>query len=115
MIVNSYSVIGMEDLNISGMVKNRRLSKAISDTGWAEFVSFLGYKAEWAGRTVQKVGRFFPSSKMCSQCGAIKKDLTLGDREWVCGCGKKILRDVNAAINIKNEAVRLLAQGVACA
>jgi putative transposase len=115
MVVNAYSVIGLEDLTISGMVKNRKLSKVISDAGWAQFVSFLSYKAEWAGRTVQKVGKFFPSSKLCSCCGSIKKDLTLADRSWVCDCGVKVSRDLNASINIKNEAIRLLAQGVACA
>jgi len=115
MIVNAYSIIGLEDLTISGMVKNRKLSKAISDVGWSQFVSFLSYKAEWGGRTVQKIEKFFPSSKLCSCCGVIKKDLTLKDRSWVCDCGVEIFRDLNAAINIKNEAVRLLAQGVACA
>jgi putative transposase len=115
MIVNTYSVIGLEDLTISGMVKNRKLSKAISDVGWSQFVSFLSYKAEWYGRTIQKIGKFFPSSKLCSCCGVIKKDLTLKDRSWICDCGVGISRDLNAAINIRNEAVRLLAQGVACA
>jgi len=115
MIVNTYSVIGLEDLTISGMVKNRKLSKAISDVGWSQFVSFLSYKAEWYGRTIQKIGKFFPSSKLCSCCGVIKRNLTLGDRSWICDCGVEISRDLNAAINIRNEAVRLLAQGVACA
>jgi len=115
MIVDNYSIIGLEDLTISGMVKNRKLSKAISDVGWSQFVSFLSYKAEWAGRIVQKIGKFFPSSKLCSCCGVIKKDLTLKDRSWVCDCGVGISRDLNAAVNIRNEAVRLLAQGVACA
>jgi len=115
MIVNAYSVIGLEDLTVSGMVKNRKLSKAISDVGWSQFVSFLSYKAEWSGRTIQKIGKFFPSSKLCSNYGVIKKDLTLKDREWICDCGVEIFRDLNAAINIKNEALRLLAQGVACA
>jgi len=115
MIVNAYSVIGLEDLTVSGMVQNRKLSKAISDAGWSQFVSFLSYKAEWAGRTVQKIGKFFPSSKLCSNCGVIKKDLTLADRSWICDCGVRISRDLNAAVNIKNEAIRLLAQEVACA
>jgi putative transposase len=115
MIVNAYSVIGLEDLTISGMVQNRKLSKAISDAGWSQFVSFLSYKAEWAGRTVQKIGKFFPSSKLCSNCGVIKKDLTLADRSWICDCGVRISRDLNASINIKNEAIRLLAQEIACA
>jgi putative transposase len=115
MIVDNYSVIGLEDLTISGMVKNRKLSKAISDVGWSQFISFLSYKAEWSGRTVQKIEKFFPSSKLCSCCGVIKKDLTRSDRSWTCDCGVEISRDLNAAVNIKNEAVRLLAQGVACA
>jgi putative transposase len=115
MVVNTYSVIGLEDLTISGMVQNRKLSRVISDAGWSQFISFLSYKAEWAGRTVQKIGKFFPSSKLCSYCGVIKKDLTLKDRSWICDCGVRISRDLNAAINIKNEALRLLAQGVACA
>jgi len=115
MIVDNYSIIGLEDLTISGMVKNRKLSKAISDVGWSQFISFLSYKAEWSGRIIQKIGKFFPSSKLCSCCGVIKKDLTLKDRSWICDCGVRISRDLNAAVNIKNEAVRLLAQGVACA
>jgi len=94
----------IENLNIKGMLKNRRLSKAITDCGWREFTSFLKYKSEWAGKNVLEIGRFEPSSKTCSVCGAINKRLTLADRVWVCECGAKHDRDINAAINIRDFA-----------
>ena len=104
------------------MVKNRRLAKSISDAGWSSFGSILSYKASWRGRTLQKVDGFFPSSKLCADCGAKNVNLKLSDREWVCeGCGVVHDRDENAAVNIENESLRMFseisidAQGVACA
>lgn len=71
------------------------------------FTSMLQYKAEWNGKNILKIGRFNPSSKMCSKCGNINKELQLKDREWICsGCGYILNRDVNAAINIKNFALK---------
>jgi putative transposase len=89
------------------MVKNRNLARAISDQGWREFRSMLEYKASWHGKNIQVIGRFDPSSKTCSSCGNINKELKLSDREWACSsCGVVHDRDVNAAINIKNFGLR---------
>lgn len=113
-LVTNYDVIGIEDLNIGGMVKNHKLSRSIQDASWGKFVMLLEYKAAWYGKTVQRVDRFFPSTKMCNNCGLLKK-VTLQERDWICECGNVIDRDQNAAMNLRDEAVRLLAQGVACA
>ena len=91
----------MEGLNIKGMVRNHHLAKSISDAGWGQFFELLSYKAEEAGRVVIKVPRFEPTSKTCSECGAINQELTLSDRQWVCkSCGVLHDRDYNAAKNI---------------
>lgn len=91
----------MEDLNVSGMMKNRHLSKAIAEHGFYEFIRQMRYKCEWNGIEFLQVGRFYPSSKTCSCCGSIKHDLKLNDRVYVCGdCGLRIDRDYNAAINL---------------
>lgn len=93
--------IGVEDLNIKGMVKNRKLAKQISDVAWGQFLSLLDYKGELYGCEIHRVARFFPSSKRCSNCGYIKEDLTLKDREWNCPeCQSNHDRDINAAKNI---------------
>lgn len=93
--------IGVEDLNIKGMVKNRKLSKQISDVAWGQFLSLLEYKGELYGCEIHKVERFFPSSKRCSNCGYIKEDLILKKREWSCPeCHANHDRDLNAATNI---------------
>jgi putative transposase len=98
-IVDENQVICIEDLAVKNMVKNRKLSKAISDCGWSQFVSFLSYKANWNGKTIIKIGRFDPSSKMCS-CGKINNNLKLSDRTWKCLCGLEHDRDILAANNI---------------
>lgn len=101
-IVRDYDLICIEDLNISGMIKNHKLAKSISDVSWSKFYSMLEYKADWYGKQVVKVGRFEPTSKTCSCCGWINKELTLKDRVFACPvCGLEIDRDYNAAINIK--------------
>ena len=82
------------------MVKNRSLARAISDAAWADFRSFLEYKAVWYGREVIAVDRFFPSSKLCSVCGTLQDKMPLNVREWTCDCGTTHDRDVNAAKNI---------------
>jgi putative transposase len=102
------NTIVMEDLNIKGMVKNHNMAGAVSDGGWGEFVRQIKYKCEWSGKNFVQIDRWFPSSKMCSVCGQIKDDLTLADREYICDCGNKINRDLNAAINIKNEGLNKL-------
>ncbi len=102
LIIKNFDGICVEDLNISGMIKNRRLSKSIIDLGWAEFVRLLEYKAQWAGKTILKAGRFFPSSKICHSCDSKNSSLKLSDRVWTCpSCGKVLDRDINAAINLK--------------
>lgn len=99
--VKNYGFIAVEDLNIKGMVRNHNLAKSISDSSWGRFFELLSYKAEEAGRIVVKIPRFEPTSKTCSSCGAIKQDLTLNDRQWVCqSCGTLHDRDFNAAKNI---------------
>jgi putative transposase len=108
-LVNENQVICLEDLNVSNMVKNHKLAKSISDVSWSKFVELLKYKCNWYGRELVQVDKFFPSSKMCSNCGNIKKDLTLKDREYVCSfCGLVIDRDYNSALNILREGLRIL-------
>ncbi|MEZ4866337.1 MAG: RNA-guided endonuclease TnpB family protein [Caldilineaceae bacterium] len=106
-IVDNFGTIAFESLNINGMLKNHSLAKAIADAGWNQFVNFVEYKAAWAGCEVLQVDRFFPSSKLCSDCGAKHKSLTLNIRQWVCTeCGVIHDRDENAAINILKETTR---------
>lgn len=106
-------VVVVEDLAVKNMVKNSHLAKAISDVGWSGFVVRLEQKMTAKGGVVVKINRFFPSSKTCSACGAVLSELPLSVREWTCGgCGVTHDRDVNAAINIRNEGIKqLLADG----
>jgi putative transposase len=107
-IAKTYRLVGMEDLNVKGMSRNRRLALSISDASLGEIVRQQVYKSEASGGLVVKVGRFFASSKLCSDCGEINQSLTLSDRTWVCtGCGTKHDRDWNASKNIEKEARRL--------
>lgn len=106
-LVKECRTIAIEDLNVKGMMKNHCLAKSISDVGWSMFTTMLEYKCEWYGVNLLKIGRFEPSSKTCSNCGAVNKELTLKDREWACkNCNTKHDRDINAAVNIKNFALR---------
>ncbi len=100
-LVLSYGLIGIEDLNVRGMLKNRGLAKAIAATGWGTFRLMLEYKGEWYGSYIHKVDRFFPSSKICNRCGYVLDELPLLVREWQCPiCGAVHDRDINSAINI---------------
>ena len=102
-LIRENQTICIEDLNVKGMMKNRKLSKHIGDAGWGMFFQFLRYKSDWYGSNIVTIGRFEPSSKTCSKCGYIKHDLTLKDRAWICpACGENHDRDVNAAINIRD-------------
>ena len=92
----------METLNVKGMVKNPKLSKRIADANWGEIVRQLKYKADWHGRKIIEIDRFFPSSKRCSSCGYIKQGLKLDIRYWQCPeCNINHYRDINASINIR--------------
>ncbi len=107
-LVQTHGFIGIEDLNVKDMVKNQKLALSLSDAALGELRRQLEYKTEWAGVILQKVGRWFPSRKLCHTCGHKNEILTLPDRKWVCvGCGKVVDRDFNAALNIRDEALRL--------
>ena len=112
-IVSNYDVICLEDLNIKGMIKNRKLAKHISDASWGTFVGLLEYKADWNDKKVVKINRWYPSSKTCCECGYINQDLKLSDRKWVCKNGHKLDRDLNAAKNILNEGLKIYRQELA--
>jgi putative transposase len=106
-LVNKYDTICIENLSVTEMVKNHRISRAISDMGWGEFKTMLDYKCNWYGKNLSIIGRFEPSSKTCNCCGYINRELALNIREWICsGCNTKHDRDVNAAKNIKNFGLR---------
>jgi putative transposase len=110
LLAEQYGFIGVESLNVKGMMKNRALAQALGDAAFGTFNRFLSTKVEARIGKVQAVGRFYPSSKTCSCCGQVKAELTLAEREFVCDtCGFTLDRDVNAAINILNEALRLSA------
>ncbi len=100
-LAKSHSKVVIEDLNVSCMMKNRRLARAVADVGFYEFRRQLEYKCGWYGSELVVVSRTFPSSKMCSQCGYRKKNLSLSEREYHCEqCGLEIDRDLNAALNL---------------
>ncbi len=111
-LVSESQVIVVENLNVKGMVKNRKLSKAISDVGWGKFVNFIDYKLKQKNGELVEIDRFFPSSKTCSCCGYILSELSLDVREWDCpNCQTHHDRDENAALNIRNEGIRILTEG----
>ena len=99
--------IGVENLNIQGMMKNHKLAKSIADVAWNQFLNFLEYKAAEVGKHILEINRFYPSSKACSSCGVVNNALTLAMRVWTCQeCGKTHLRDFNASKNIAMESIR---------
>ena len=107
--VRESQAIAVEDLNVRGMEKNRRLAKSVSDASMSEMARQLEYKCAWHGRRFVKVSRWYPSSKMCSTCGHVLEELPLSVRAWTCPvCGASHDRDLNAAVNIAREGARLL-------
>lgn len=112
-LIKNHDVIAIEDLNVKGMVKNHKLAKAISDSSWSTFTTMLAYKAEWYGKTLVKIDRWYPSSKTCSGCNHLltKAELPLSLRSWDCpSCLQKNNRDINASINILNQGLMLAEQ-----
>ena len=108
-LVNNFDIIAIENLQVKNMVRNKKLSRSISDTSWSKFTSMLSYKCNWYDKQLVKVNTFFPSSKTCSCCGYKLESLPLDIRAWNCPeCGESHDRDVNAAKNIHNEGLRLL-------
>ena len=106
------SFICIEDLNVGGMMKNRHLSKAVQQQCFYEFRKQIEYKSKWNNISVIIADRFFPSSKLCSCCGNIKKDLKLSDRIYKCECGNIIDRDFQASLNLKQYGENVLKQSV---
>jgi putative transposase len=112
-VVSENQVLCLEDLHVKGMVKNRKLAKSIHDCGWGMFKQFVTYKADWYGRQVVLIDRFYPSSKMCSHCQEVNPMLSLSERVWICPhCKTNHDRDENAASNVLDEGLRLLTVSV---
>ncbi|MFV8246564.1 RNA-guided endonuclease InsQ/TnpB family protein [Mycolicibacterium peregrinum] len=99
-VVKTHDRLVIEDLNVAGMLGNRRLARAISDAGWTEFARLLKYKQSWRGGHVVEADRWYPSTRQCSQCGEVDHTLTLAERVFTCGCGHAVDRDTNAATNL---------------
>ena len=108
LIANVYDAVCIEDLNMRNMSQSLNFGKSVSDNGWGMFVNMLSYKLEEQGRQLIKIDKWFPSSKTCSSCGIIKDKLPLSERIFHYECGFIEDRDINAAINIKNEGLRML-------
>ena len=107
-LAERYSAVAVEDLDLKKMSSEHDLGKGVMDNGYGMFLNMLEYKLSDRGGKLVKVGRFYPSSKTCSCCGKVKNDLKLSDRIYVCECGNRMDRDINAAINIRKEGKRIL-------
>lgn len=112
-LVRSYDVIGIENLNLQGMMKFSHNAKNYVDTSWYTFTQKLVWKSQFNDCMVVKSDRFYPSSKTCNHCGYVNQDLTLKDRKWACpNCGTEIIRDQNAAQNLRDNAISLLTEEI---
>lgn len=107
-LADNWDYICVEDINLRAMAGSLRLGKSTNDNGFGMFRTFLGYKLADRGKILVKIDRWFPSSKMCSECGGINSELTLADREWTCECGAHHDRDLNAAVNIRNVGLAMV-------
>ncbi|MDQ8348429.1 IS200/IS605 family element RNA-guided endonuclease TnpB [Enterococcus faecium] len=113
-IIKNHDIICIEDLNTKSMLRNHKLAKSISDVSWSSFVTKLQYKADWYGREIIKIDKWFPSSQICSECGHKDGKKPLDIREWTCLiCHAHHDRDINASINILTEGLRLYSMGLA--
>lgn len=108
-LAHEYDIIGVEDIDMKALGRSFRFGKSVMDNGYGMFRTMLSYKLEEKGGELVKIDRFFPSSKLCSCCGRVKDELALSDRIYNCDCGNTMDRDVNAAINIRNEAMKMIA------
>ena len=106
-ITNFYDLVCIESLNMKEMSQDSRFGKSVHDNGWGMFTEFLSYKLERAGKKLVRIDKWYPSSKICSCCGKLKKELKLEDRIYRCTCGNQMNRDENAAINICREGLRI--------
>jgi len=109
-LVINHDGLCIEDLSLKGLARTK-LAKSFTDASMGEFRRQLTYKCEWNRKHLVAIDRFFPSSRLCRGCGAVNNELTLSDRHWVCGCGMVHERDGSAAINIRDEGLRILAEG----
>ena len=107
-ITDQYDIVAIEDIDMKAMSQCLHFGKSVQDNGYGMFRNMLDYKLSWKGKELVKIDRFFPSSKKCSKCGKIKKELKLSERVYRCTCGNEMDRDRNAAINIREEARRML-------
>ena len=111
-IAKSAGRVVTEDLNVSGMMRNRRLARALADAGLSGFLAKLAYKCRWYGAELVAVSRWFPSSRLCSECGHRNDSLSLSDRRWACpSCGAANERDLNAALNLEHAGLELPGAG----
>jgi putative transposase len=105
-LAEQYDIVAVEDIDYKGMAQGLHLAKATNDNGFGQFRTFLSYKLAERGKKLVAIDKWFPSSKTCRHCGHINSELTIKDRSWRCpNCGQMIDRDLNAAINIRNQGV----------